>query len=115
MILIVDDDPVMCQYLLDALEMSGYSGRISSNGREAMDMLDAGLNPSLVILDLLMPVMDGNEFLQEMMKRRNEVPVVLITGYLGNLKSAVGVAAILEKPVTAAKVIEAVSALVPKG
>src|SRR5688572_22571122 len=57
-LLVVDDDPDMVELLLGVLEQAGYEARSASNGREALDAV-AERRPALVLLDMLMPIMDG--------------------------------------------------------
>ena len=61
-ILVVEDDPDAREALIDVLEISGYSAEPAGNGREAIDLLRRSSLPSLIILDLQMPVMNGWEF-----------------------------------------------------
>ena len=61
-ILVVEDDPDAREALIDVLEISGYSAEPAGNGREAIDLLRQSSLPSLIILDLQMPVMNGWEF-----------------------------------------------------
>jgi CheY-like chemotaxis protein len=61
-ILVVEDDTDMREILSELLTAEGYRVFSASNGREGLDQLRAGLRPSVVLLDLTMPVMDGWEF-----------------------------------------------------
>jgi CheY-like chemotaxis protein len=61
-ILIVDDDTDLREALTDALTDAGYVVTGASNGREGLDRLSDGQAPCAVLLDLLMPVMNGWEF-----------------------------------------------------
>jgi len=60
-VLVVDDDPDILDALSEILEVEGYDVQRARNGREALQRLEQGL-PDLVLLDLMMPVMDGWEF-----------------------------------------------------
>ena len=62
-ILVVDDDPAIRDVVVDILEMSDYKVRTASNGAEALDQIRSE-QPAAVLLDLMMPVMDGWEFLR---------------------------------------------------
>jgi CheY-like chemotaxis protein len=64
-ILVVDDDHELRTALADLLEIEGYHVVQTANGAEALEVLRQGLRPALVILDLMMPVMDGSQFLSE--------------------------------------------------
>jgi CheY-like chemotaxis protein len=63
-ILVIEDDRDIRECMADALEMEGYAVASAGNGREALDRLRRGLRPDLILLDLLMPVMNGWEFRQ---------------------------------------------------
>jgi two-component system response regulator CpxR len=79
-VLVVDDDEGIREALCELVEMAGCSARSAANGAEALQMLAEGL-PCLVILDLLMPVMSGQELLEAMRKEPSlaAVPVVIST------------------------------------
>ena len=64
-ILLVDDDPAICEGLTELLQLDGYSVTRAANGREALAHLreTAADPPGLILLDLMMPVMNGVEFL----------------------------------------------------
>jgi CheY-like chemotaxis protein len=63
-ILVVDDHCDTCEALEIALTNEGYMVETASNGREALRKLYAGLRPHLILMDLMMPVMNGFEFRQ---------------------------------------------------
>lgn len=71
-ILIVDDDQDVREILAQLLEDEGYSVESASNGREALEKLEAMPRPVLMILDLMMPVMSGWEVMEVL--RRDEGP-----------------------------------------
>lgn len=62
-ILVVEDDPDIRESLCDALEVEGYVVVTAANGREALERLRHMDRPCLILLDLLMPVMNGMDFL----------------------------------------------------
>lgn len=64
-ILIVDDDPAIRKMLVEMLSLEGYPTETAANGREALDTLDKG-GPRVVLLDLLMPVVDGRGVIDEL-------------------------------------------------
>jgi len=78
--LVVDDQADNRQVLRSALEHEGWQVSEAENGQEALDKL-ADVSPSLILLDLLMPVMDGFEFVLEMRKRdpSHAIPIVVVT------------------------------------
>ncbi len=67
LILIVEDDVDVAESVADVLQSAGYSTAIAGNGREALDHLQKNNHPDLILLDMMMPVMDGWQF-----RRSNE-------------------------------------------
>jgi CheY-like chemotaxis protein len=80
-VLIVDDDSAVRTALKELFETEGYAVAVASNGRAALNHLGAGLRPCVVLLDLMMPVMDGWDFRTEQLKDPvlKEIPVFIIT------------------------------------
>jgi CheY-like chemotaxis protein len=80
-ILVVEDDPPTREVLSRLLESMGYASRAAVNGRSALDWLAEHAAPSLILLDLMMPEMDGFEFLRELRRRPAfvDVPVIVVT------------------------------------
>ncbi len=77
-VLIVEDDNSLRDLFSEALESDGFKTSIASNGAEGIEMFDE-VNPDLVLLDLLMPKMDGWEAL-ERVRKISECPVIIVTG-----------------------------------
>jgi diguanylate cyclase (GGDEF)-like protein len=79
-ILIVDDEPTIVELLEEHLRSEGYETNHAYSGEEALQMLDADV-PDLVLLDLMLPGMDGYEVCRLMQKdsRLNHVPVIMLT------------------------------------
>lgn len=69
-IMVVDDDPQMLNVTSLLLESRGYKVLAARNGQEALDKL-AGVIPDMIVLDMLMPVMDGFEVLKQLSRRKN--------------------------------------------
>lgn len=87
-ILTIDDEEVFRKNLVMYLSDSGYTVIQASNGREGLELFRTH-NPDLVLLDLRMPEMNGNEFLAISSKEKPETPVIVISG-TGTLKDAIG-------------------------
>jgi CheY-like chemotaxis protein len=103
-VLVVDDDEDIRLILQDTLELGGYEVACAADGRAAIDYLkEAAAPPSLVLLDLMMPVMSGWEFRDEQRgdERLSGIPVVILTASrAANVGSAAeGAADVLYKPV----------------
>ncbi len=81
-ILIVEDEPSIRENLRLLLELEGYPARTAGNGAEGLEILRNMPHPCLVLLDLLMPVMNGAEFLEA--KRQEDtiaaIPVCIVSG-----------------------------------
>lgn len=110
MILVVDDDELVVRCVRIMLEGRGHEVITASNGREALALLESGVKPALVLLDLVMPHMGGNEFLDEMSRSGRKVPVVVMSAYLDELRDEfkTSVAGVIQKLPPPEKLIEAV-------
>jgi eukaryotic-like serine/threonine-protein kinase len=102
-VLVVDDNPGVREVMANALGSQGYRVSKAADGREALELLRRGPLPDLILLDLMMPGMDGWEFLRE---RRHDaalaaVPVIIVSALNEDQARAValGVAGHLQKPV----------------
>jgi two-component system response regulator MprA len=84
-VLVVDDDLDLRLTLADALTISGFRVVGASNGREALELLcEQQLRPDVILLDMMMPEMDGWAFRDEQRKRGGElgaIPVVVFSAY----------------------------------
>jgi two-component system sensor histidine kinase/response regulator len=87
-ILIVDDEPRLCSSLKALLSHQGYEAHTSTGGKQAMESL-AGNGFDLVLLDIVMPDVDGYQVMDYMDRRSLETPVIFITGH-ASVDSAVG-------------------------
>lgn len=76
-VLVVDDDQNICDLLRMYLEKEGYSVIISNDGKEAVNKFRA-LNPDIVLLDIMLPSMDGRQVCREIRKDSN-VPIIMIS------------------------------------
>jgi CheY-like chemotaxis protein len=102
-ILVVEDDQDIRDSLQDVLDLMGFRVTVASNGQEALEQLSKMEPPCLILLDLMMPVMNGWEFrsCQKENPKFAEIPVVVVSAD-GNVKQkaeSLGVAHCLKKPV----------------
>jgi CheY-like chemotaxis protein len=81
-ILIIEDCDEIRVDLAELLRDEGYEVAVAKHGAEALELLDGGLSPALILLDLMMPVMDGWQFRKEQLERPDvaQIPIVLLTG-----------------------------------
>jgi CheY-like chemotaxis protein len=81
-VLIVEDHPDLRRSLTELLQEAGYQVTTAAHGQEALDYLQTGPLPHLIVLDLVMPVMDGWEFRhrQRQDPALADIPVVVISG-----------------------------------
>lgn len=81
-ILFVDDDENLRFLCQEVLSDEGYHVMLAKNGKEALKMIEER-DPDLVILDVVMPAMDGMEALPRMLRKKRSTPVILHTAYTG--------------------------------
>lgn len=78
-ILLVDDEPGMLRYIRTLLEVEGYKVETATTGEEALERVQKGLRPDLVLLDLLMPGIDGMQTLEQLRQLQAGVKVVMLS------------------------------------
>jgi len=78
LILVVDDDPTIRQVVADTLELEGYAVQTAPNGASALAAVEQA-QPSLVLLDMRMPILDGWGFAREIQARGVRLPIVVMT------------------------------------
>ena len=77
--LLVDDEPGMLRYIKTLLEVEDHQVATASTGEEALEIVEKGMSPDLVLLDLLMPGIDGLETLESLRKLRPGMKVVMLS------------------------------------
>src|SRR6516162_9702706 len=78
-ILVVDDEPSIRKYLQTLLEVDGFDVETVSTGRDAIKRISDGLHPDFVILDVLMPEMNGIDTLKELMQLDRSLNVIMLS------------------------------------
>ena len=112
-VLVVDDDPDNLDALSEILEVEGYDVQRARNGREALQRLEQSL-PDLVLLDLMMPVMDGWEFARSLAPGARPPIIVLSADRNVSAKAKeIGALGWLAKPFELSELLEAVRSVVP--
>lgn len=82
-ILLIEDETDLRETLKELLELSGFKVKTAANGQEGLQQLDEAGHPCLILIDLMMPVMNGWEFLAALRKDHQQVlatvPVVVVS------------------------------------
>jgi CheY-like chemotaxis protein len=117
-LLIVEDDPDIREALQGYLELQGYAVRAASNGKEALEHLETPPRPSLILLDMALPIMDGHRVLTT--RKTNAalagVPVIILSAGMAAMNprdravyaASYDVAAFLKKPVEPRQLLEVI-------
>jgi signal transduction histidine kinase/DNA-binding response OmpR family regulator len=112
-ILLVDDEPVLLDMSREMLEYLGYSVETRTSSVEALALFSAQPNRfDLVITDMTMPFMTGDKLAMELLRIREDIPIVVCTGYSERIKDeqakAMGIRAFVMKPILMAKMAKAI-------
>lgn len=113
-ILIVEDDRDIAETLAEILEYNGYEALTAGNGKEALDKLrQVEKLPRLILLDLMMPVMDGWQFREAQSgdPALAHVPVIIVSAHVRARETAAQLGAVgwLKKPVDLDTLLQAVT------
>ncbi len=111
-ILVVDDDEMVLASVGDILQLQGYNVHTASNGRQGLEQFEA-VKPDLIISDIIMPEMEGIEFVRELSRLNPDIPLIVMSGDpLGRefLRAArlLGAVDTLLKPFTGEQLLEKV-------
>jgi CheY-like chemotaxis protein len=100
-VLIVEDDPDTREMLGKFLELEGFHVESAANGQQALDKLTDGLRPGVIILDLMMPVMDGWQIRKRQMEdpRFAGIPTIVVSAAGRDRMAQVTADAYLAKPI----------------
>ena len=115
-ILIVDDDSDVRRALTELLEDEGYAVAGAANGRAALDMMRDGIRPSIILLDLMMPGMNGWDFRSAQLRdpELSAVPVVVVTASGFNqdaIRTELGSIELVPKPIQPTKLLDIIERL----
>jgi two-component system, OmpR family, response regulator CpxR len=99
-VLVVEDDPDIQESLKLLLEEEGCCVATADNGAVALEMLGGDAPPKLILLDLMMPVMSGWEFLERVREddRLNQIPIVVVTAAGEQREAPEGAIKLMRKP-----------------
>jgi PAS domain S-box-containing protein len=108
-ILVVEDDPGVRQFIVECLEMAGHRVTQADHGEAGLAQLDCA-EPDLMIVDFLMPGMNGAQLAAEVGKKRPDLPVIIATGYadMQEIERVVGKNSVLKKPFQVRDLLESV-------
>jgi CheY-like chemotaxis protein len=115
-VLIVEDDADIRDLMKIFLEADGYSVDVAGDGVDAFEHLHAGTKPALILLDLMMPRMDGEQFMKEVRSTPfSKIPIVIISGHCLGPKKAreLNAACCLTKPVEFSELLKTVRRFAP--
>ena len=109
-ILIVEDDMDLREMMAQLLTLEGFRAASVANGKEALQYLTAGHNPEVILLDLMMPVMDGWEFRRRQQADPNlsDVPVIVLSALDQSRTRDLHADAFLKKPLDFDRLLELV-------
>ena len=112
-VLVVEDEVAVREVIIEALADEGFAAVAARDGAEAVDRLQRGDRPCVIVLDLMMPRMNGWEFAAWLAERDDElasIPFVVVTAHgVGHETEALGrAAAVLPKPLRLGDLVDAV-------
>jgi CheY-like chemotaxis protein len=112
-VLLVEDDSAVRNATSELLEDEGFSVVTASDGRDALDLLRAGLRPAVIVLDVMMPRLDGWDFrhIQMADQRLKDIPVIVVSasGFSAEaIRSQFGGAQFIPKPIDPVDLVDAI-------
>jgi CheY-like chemotaxis protein len=116
-VLVVDDSNLNRTIIVEFLKSKGFRILEAADGKEALDIIREQ-NPDLVLLDLIMPVMDGFEAMELLQKDKNEIPIIIITAYIKDNTyrrcKELGAVGFLNKPIKMHELYNIISEILDK-
>ena len=88
-VLVVDDEPDTLELVKLVLESGGFEAILANNGKEALDQI-ATVQPDLVLLDIMMPDMDGWDVFRKMKEKDPGIPIAILTAKAQNIDKLLG-------------------------
>lgn len=114
-ILVVDDNAALRENVAECLEIEGFQVAVAEDGHRALAALKEGPPPRVVLVDLMMPGMDGRQFVSALRAdpELREVRVVLTTGMAGARTRNTGADAVLPKPFGVRELLQVIRDVAP--
>jgi CheY-like chemotaxis protein len=116
-VLVVEDDPDMADAILLVLGAAGYATRSAADGKQALAAVEANM-PALILLDMLMPVMNGWEFARQLhAKYQSSPPIVVVSAaeHARARSAEIEAADVLPKPFDTGDLLRIVGRYAPRG
>jgi len=110
-VFIVEDDPDTREMLGKFLELEGFHVETAANGKQALDRLSNGLKASVIVLDLMMPIMDGWQFRREQVRNAAlaSIPVIVVSAAGKERLANIEANSYLTKPIDLEELLREVS------
>jgi CheY-like chemotaxis protein len=98
--MVVDDDVDNRELVSALLEQEGFVASCAGNGAEAVALLEKGLDPDLILTDLMMPVMSGWDLCETLKSKQawQSIPVIVLCGMSADQRGKLQVDGAFEKP-----------------
>jgi two-component system, chemotaxis family, sensor kinase CheA len=113
--LVVDDSQLNRQILVEYLKSKDFTTIEAEDGKDALSKIE-GNSPDIILLDLIMPVMDGFETMEHLKNNGNQIPIIVITAYIKentfNRCKELGAKGFLNKPVKMHELFGTISKLI---
>ncbi len=111
-VLVVDDEPSITDLVSLILTEKGYEVSIANDGNQGLKQFES-VEPDLVITDIVMPDMEGIEFIKALVEKKKDIPVIVMSGNIVGMKflktaRLFGAKAALTKPFTTQELIETI-------
>jgi CheY-like chemotaxis protein len=111
-ILIIEDDESIRKMIASVLEVEGYSVSAAANGKQALETLRCNRLPDIILLDMMMPVMNGWDFLDFVRGNATtaRIPIIVVSAY-SEIAKSVHPHAVVPKPVQLKSLLQAIEGL----
>ena len=107
-VLVIEDEPSLREALSELLMCEGYEPCLAVHGRDAIEQLESGARPDVIVSDLMMPVMDGWQLIRELQDHAawRSIPIVILSACDNAKVLQNGAVAVLQKPMDVGCLLE---------